>query len=993
MRIVFAIVTVFFACVLFAAVPDADRSETIPATLDRAALEESGEQEPDVLTTAKQQQKIQLNRLGQVLLIPESTADVVGMYDPYDGTYLGDLILNSPALMSTPINAIPGPDGNIYLSDQVSDAVFVYDTLGTYLYTYADASDGLNNIRGIDFRDEHLFVTSGDDYVREFSGPHTFVRDFIADGTDPFDILFLEDGRALLADIQGTTDNIRLYDTSGTFLYQLFAVSFPEQIQTDAVLPGEFLNVAFSDNVVTDFELNGTIITTLPFSGGPRGIYRLGNGNLLATNGTGIYELDAATGAILQTENTGSGRFIELYTAPGAQSFFWDFEDGLQGWTHTNGLPFPYGWDVEPSGYYPAWTPPDAGDSTMWIDSDASGSGTWVQDTTMSPALVPPAGLAWLKYGVGYNWISSGEFLEVGIKYFNGSSWNVVALKTYTEDTGPLWDSVDVSAYGGYDSVQVYFYYDDNNIWAWYLAFDNVGLYAAATVDAATISIDVPGAYVMPATSIDPTATYRNNGASTETFDVYYVIDTSGVNLYSETYSVTVDALAETTVVFPSMTTPGEGTVLDITAYAVLAGDVNPGNDTLTQTTVVQSAFWKVYSNSMPAAVYYHACVYSDVTGTPTVYSLGGYTAAAISTIYEFDCNTETWSTAAATLNHAVWRQAAATVGGRIYVFGGYDASTVVQNYNQEYDPVAGTVTDKTPMPTARQFLGAVAWQDTLIYVIGGQSTGYYDIVEIYNPATDSWTNGTALPITNRSFAIGISGDTIYITGGYNSSAYVSATYIGVIDPVDPTVITWTAGPMIPTGPSTQAGRSRVQGACVEGKFYFTCGDDHGVEAHDTWYYDPADAQWHQTLDKPTAISNTQCAVYVPVLDGGTFFCPGGYNTATSSGTNAVEGLVNLSTGIEENPLVGGELASFGFAPMRNPTRDPMISYATSMPGRVVLKVYDGAGRLIQTLVNSELPAGVKTVHWDTRAIANGVYFLRLEAENNSATQKMILVK
>jgi hypothetical protein len=672
---------------------------------------------------------------------------------------------------------------------------------------------------------------------------------------------------------------------------------------------------------------------------------------------------------------------------------FWDFEDGLQGWTHTNGLPFPYGWDVEPSSYYPAWTPPDAGDSTMWIDSDASGSGTWVQDTTMSPALVPPAGLAWLKYGVGYNWISSGEFLEVGLKYFNGSSWSAVALKTYTEDTGPLWDSVDVSAYGGYDSVQVYFYYDDNNIWAWYLAFDNVGLYAAATVDAATISIDVPGAYVMPATSIDPTATYRNNGASTETFDVYYVIDTSGVNLYSETYSVTVDALAETTVVFPSMTTPGEGTVLDITAYAVLAGDVNPGNDTLTQTTVVQSAFWKVYSNSMPAAVYYHACVYSDVTGTPTVYSLGGYTAAAISTIYEFDCNTETWSTAAATLNHAVWRQAAATVGGRIYVFGGYDASTVVQNYNQEYDPVAGTVTDKTPMPTARQFLGAVAWQDTLIYVIGGQSTGYYDIVEIYNPATDSWTNGTALPITNRSFAIGISGDTIYITGGYNSSAYVSATYIGVIDPVDPTVITWTAGPMIPTGPSTQAGRSRVQGACVEGKFYFTCGDDHGVEAHDTWYYDPADAQWHQTLDKPTAISNTQCAVYVPVLDGGTFFCPGGYNTATSSGTNAVEGLVNLSTGIEENPLVGGELASFGFAPMRNPTRDPMISYATSLPGRVVLKVYDGAGRLIQTLVNSELPAGVKTVHWDTRAIANGVYFLRLEAENNSATQKMILVK
>lgn len=252
-----------------------------------------------------------------VLLIPESTNDVVGMYDPYDGTYLGDIIIDDTTGinydLSTPINAVQGPDNNIYLSDQVSDAVFVFDTLGNYLMTYADASDTLNNIRGIDFRNGHLFVTSGDDYVAEFDGPHSLVGYFIQDGSDPFDILFLDDGRSLLCDIQGTTDNVRLYDTTGTLLYEVFSVDFPEQVQVDPILPGAFLNASFSGDIITDFDLDSTITAQFSFNSG-RGIYRLGNGNLLATNGSGVFELDSATGVQVEQENTGSGRFIELYS-------------------------------------------------------------------------------------------------------------------------------------------------------------------------------------------------------------------------------------------------------------------------------------------------------------------------------------------------------------------------------------------------------------------------------------------------------------------------------------------------------------------------------------------------------------------------------------------------------------------------------------------------------------------------------------------------------
>jgi outer membrane protein assembly factor BamB len=244
-----------------------------------------------------------------VLLIPESTGDVVGMYDPFDGTYLGDLI-NGVGLFSTPIDAIQGPDGNIYVSDQVSDAVFVYDTLGAYIMTYADASDGLDNIRGIAFRNDTLFITTIHPYVAAFAGPHNRIPDFIT-GPGAFDIHFLDDGRSLLTS-HATPNGVWLYDINGNLISTVLAVSFPEQVQFDDVIPGEFLNAAFTGDVIYDFDLDGTIQQTTPMDLS-RGCYRLGNGNILATSGSGVFEIEPGTGNIIQQENTGQARFIELY--------------------------------------------------------------------------------------------------------------------------------------------------------------------------------------------------------------------------------------------------------------------------------------------------------------------------------------------------------------------------------------------------------------------------------------------------------------------------------------------------------------------------------------------------------------------------------------------------------------------------------------------------------------------------------------------------------
>ena len=88
------------------------------------------------------------------LLIPDSDNDRICMFDPSSGAFLGDFIIDDTSStpqydFQTPLNAIqgPGPDANIFVSDQVSDAVYVFDpAYGNYLYTYIDSSDGLNNI-------------------------------------------------------------------------------------------------------------------------------------------------------------------------------------------------------------------------------------------------------------------------------------------------------------------------------------------------------------------------------------------------------------------------------------------------------------------------------------------------------------------------------------------------------------------------------------------------------------------------------------------------------------------------------------------------------------------------------------------------------------------------------------------------------------------------------------------------------------------------------
>jgi hypothetical protein len=85
--------------------------------------------------------------------------------------------------------------------------------------------------------------------------------------------------------------------------------------------------------------------------------------------------------------------------------------------------------------------------------------------------------------------------------------------------------------------------------------------------------------------------------------------------------------------------------------------------------------------------------------------------------------------------------------------------------------------------------------------------------------------------------------------------------------------------------------------------------------------------------------------------------------------------------------------------PFPNPARTRLnIAYALPHQTRVVLKLYDVAGKLVSTIVNGEQKPGYYSLTWNRqdvkgRSCACGVYFCTLSAENQRFSRKVVLTE
>ena len=156
----------------------------------------------------------------------------------------------------------------------------------------------------------------------------------------------------------------------------------------------------------------------------------------------------------------------------------------------------------------------------------------------------------------------------------------------------------------------------------------------------------------------------------------------------------------------------------------------------------------------------------------------------------------------------------AGVIDGKIYLVGG---TTVDQNADQNriqaYNPSTNSWTVGSAMPTQRDGV-AVAAANGRLYVFGGRNSGTLtNIVEEYNPATNSWTRKADMP-TARAFAsAAVVNGIIYVIGGHQDGFYSFK-----VEAYDPSTNTWSAKEELTTR------RSLTAVAVLRDKIYVMAG-------------------------------------------------------------------------------------------------------------------------------------------------------------------------
>jgi hypothetical protein len=96
---------------------------------------------------------------------------------------------------------------------------------------------------------------------------------------------------------------------------------------------------------------------------------------------------------------------------------------------------------------------------------------------------------------------------------------------------------------------------------------------------------------------------------------------------------------------------------------------------------------------------------------------------------------------------------------------------------------------------------------------------------------------------------------------------------------------------------------------------------------------------------------------------------------------------------------VTGVMGGVSIAAAPNPINpESRITYYTPSAGRVTVRVFDVAGRLVRTLADGVVPTGYHTTAWSGESdrgsgLASGVYYLRIDAPSGSESRSIVLMR
>lgn len=250
----------------------------------------------------------------QYLMMPDSTNNRLVLFDPFDGSVVNS---NYFALQGgTPIHAMQ-VGNEIWVSEQVGDRVSRWDVVsGAHL---GNISGGLDNLRGMELKDGKVYVCNDGTgngapghSLRIFDTAGNSLGHFTTPFSSPFGVL--DYGPNLLVASDAANDDVHQYTTAGASVgtfHNSASLNFAEQMNYDAA--GNILVAGFSSNNVVTLDYNtGALLSSFAASG-TRGVWQLGNGNIMWTNGSGANIWDGTSSTLIYA---GGGRYIDFVLIP-----------------------------------------------------------------------------------------------------------------------------------------------------------------------------------------------------------------------------------------------------------------------------------------------------------------------------------------------------------------------------------------------------------------------------------------------------------------------------------------------------------------------------------------------------------------------------------------------------------------------------------------------------------------------------------------------------
>jgi N-acetylneuraminic acid mutarotase len=199
----------------------------------------------------------------------------------------------------------------------------------------------------------------------------------------------------------------------------------------------------------------------------------------------------------------------------------------------------------------------------------------------------------------------------------------------------------------------------------------------------------------------------------------------------------------------------------------------DPATDTWANKTALAYYVQDMQANVVQEKIY--------IIGGGQWHGFGAY--GAVSSNYVYDPANDSWSEMAH-IPAATAFYGSAVLDDKIYIIGGlreyqYTSTYRCFNYVQIFDPKTNSWSEGNPMPANMMGLAACATTGLMapkrIYVIGGAAIDYagrpaVNWTQVYDPQTQTWSNGTPMPANRSDISLANVNDKLYAMGGLNGS-------------------------------------------------------------------------------------------------------------------------------------------------------------------------------------------------------------------------------